>query len=67
MHWIDPRQPYEYCFSYDLTDATLAELIGLDHLETLAELLRNTDRLRRQRLRNCPLSLINQFVVRVAA
>ena len=39
---MDPRQPYDYCLSYELAEATLAELIGLGQLEELVQLLRGT-------------------------
>lgn len=43
LYWVDPRQPYDYCLNYELAEATLAELIGLGQLETLAQLIsRNT-------------------------
>ena len=42
LYWVDPRQPYDYGLSYELAQATLAELIGLGQLEKLVELIRET-------------------------
>ncbi len=42
LYWVDPRQPYDYGLSYELAEATLAELIGLGQLEELVQLLRET-------------------------
>jgi hypothetical protein len=40
LYWVDPRQPYDYGLSYELAEATLAELLGLGQLEELVHLLR---------------------------
>ncbi len=42
LYWVDPRQPYNYHLSYELAEATLAELIGLGELEELVQLICRT-------------------------
>ena len=42
LYWVAPRQPYDYCLSYELAEATLTELIGLGQLEELIQLIRGT-------------------------
>lgn len=40
LYWVDPRQPYDYYLSYELADATLAELLYLGQMAELVQLLR---------------------------
>jgi hypothetical protein len=39
LYWVDLQQPYDYHLSYELVEATLAELIGLGELEELVQLI----------------------------
>jgi hypothetical protein len=41
-YWAEPRLPCHDCLGYELAEATLAELLGLSHLEELVQLLRGT-------------------------